>query len=159
MKLTRVLALAGIATLVAAPAAAQTVGIGTTKGGATGQVSAGIAKVVSQHGGLQMRPQPMAGTQKYVPAVDDGSLEFGVANIMQTTWSINGTVLSEGHPNANLRMVATLMKFRIGPRRRGRFRHRFGGRFPRQAHPRPVRRGAAVQADHDRLFGQWQPQL
>ena len=31
---------------------------------------------------MQMRPTPMAGTQKYIPAVNDG-YEFGVANIMQ----------------------------------------------------------------------------
>ena len=48
-------ALAAIA--IATSAQAQTVGIGTTKGGATAQTSAGIAKIVSTHSGLQMRPQ------------------------------------------------------------------------------------------------------
>lgn len=92
----------------------QIIGIGTTKRGATSQVSASIAKVVSQHAGIQMRTHPMAGTQKYIPAVNAGSLEFGVANIMQTNWAIKGTGLSKGHPNRNIRMVATLMPFRVG---------------------------------------------
>ncbi len=56
-----------VATCLASCAdSAQTVGIGTTKGGATGQVSAGIAKVVSSHGDLQARTQPMAGTKQYI---------------------------------------------------------------------------------------------
>jgi uncharacterized protein len=94
---------------------AQTVGIGTTKGGATSQVSAGIATVVSKHAGLNMRTQPMAGTQQYIPAVNAGRLEFGVANIMQTRWAYTGTSISKGRPNADLRMVGTLMEFRVGP--------------------------------------------
>ncbi|MCC2098387.1 MAG: TAXI family TRAP transporter solute-binding subunit [Hyphomicrobiales bacterium] len=96
-------------------AQAQTVGIGTTKGGATSQVSAGVATVVSKHAGLNMRTQPMAGTQQYIPAVNANRLEFGVANIMQTKWAWEGTSISKGRPNKNLRMVGTLMKFRVGP--------------------------------------------
>jgi TRAP transporter TAXI family solute receptor len=106
----------GVLTIVlAGPVTAQTVGVGTTAKGATSQVSAAIAKVTSQFSGLQMRPTPMAGTQKYIPAVNSGSLEFGVANIMQTAWAIKGQVLSEGRPNPNIKLVATLMKFRVGP--------------------------------------------
>ena len=57
---------------MAAPSAAQSVGIGSTKGGATAQVTAGISKVVSAHSGMQMRPQPMGGTQQYMPGVNAG---------------------------------------------------------------------------------------
>jgi len=115
MKILKLIAIASIATFGVYEASAQTVGIGTTKRGATSQVSASIAKIASTHGGMQMRTQPMAGTQQYIPPVNAGSLEFGVANIMQTTWAYNGKVLSEGHPSKNLRMVATLMPFRVGP--------------------------------------------
>lgn len=114
MKFTRTLLMAGAAAIVAGPVAAQTVGIGTTKTGATSQVTAAIAKIASQHGGMQMRTTPMAGTQKYIPAINAGSLEFGAANIMQTTWAVDGTVLSKGRANPNLRMVSTLMQFRVG---------------------------------------------
>ena len=47
MKFIKILTFAGIATIAASPAIAQTVGIGTTAKGATSQVSAGIAKVTS----------------------------------------------------------------------------------------------------------------
>ena len=79
MKFIKFLTFAGIATFTISPAISQTVGIGTTAKGATSQVSAAIAKVTSQFAAMQMRPTPMAGTQKYIPAVNDGSLEFGVA--------------------------------------------------------------------------------
>lgn len=96
-------------------AAPASVGIGTTKGGATAQVTATISKVVSAHaGGLQMRTQVMGGTQKYIPVVNGGELEFGVSNIMQYTMAQHGTGLSEGKKYKNLRLVATMMVFRIG---------------------------------------------
>jgi len=89
-------------------------GIGTTKAGATGQVAAAIAKVVSTQGDLQVRTQPMAGTKQYIPYVNANRLEFGVANLPQVIFAIGGTSLFEGHPLPNLRMVATLMPFRVG---------------------------------------------
>ncbi|MAR79311.1 MAG: hypothetical protein CMM18_03670 [Rhodospirillaceae bacterium] len=92
----------------------ETVGIGTTKGGATAQVSAGISKIVSANAGMQMRPQPMGGTSQYIPIVNAGELEFGIANAMQTYMAVNGVGLSQGKPNTNLRMVATMMYFRVG---------------------------------------------
>jgi len=89
-------------------------GIGTTKAGATGQVAAAIAKVVSTQGDLQVRTQPMAGTKQYIPYVNAGRLEFGVANLPQVIFAVEGTSLFEGHPLPGLRMVATLMPFRVG---------------------------------------------
>jgi TRAP transporter TAXI family solute receptor len=102
------------ATLIAGAAVAQTVGIGTTKGGATSQTSAGIAQIVTEHAGIRMLPQPMGGTQQYIPMVNNGELEFGIANMMQTIMAYTGTGLSEGQKFDNLRLVATMMQFRIG---------------------------------------------
>jgi hypothetical protein len=100
---------------MASQASAASVGVGTTKGGATAQVTATISKVVSAHaGGLQMRTQVMGGTQKYIPVVNAGELEFGVSNIMQYTMSQRGTGLSAGKKYLNLRLVATMMVFRTG---------------------------------------------
>lgn len=100
------------AMVIATSAQAQTVGIGTTKGGATAQTSAGIAKIVSTHSGLQMRPQAMAGTNQYIPVVNNGELEFGIANMMQTKMAWTGTGLSEGEGKSeNLRLTATMMVF------------------------------------------------
>jgi hypothetical protein len=57
---------AGSAVWLSAGAEAQTIGIGTTSGGANAQVGAAIAGVVSSHAGLEMRPQKMGGTQRYM---------------------------------------------------------------------------------------------
>ncbi|MEQ8248855.1 MAG: TAXI family TRAP transporter solute-binding subunit [Alphaproteobacteria bacterium] len=115
MKLTTFLATAAATVLIAAAASAQTVGIGTTKGGATAQTSTGIAQIVTEHSGLRMLPQPMGGTQQYIPMVNNGELEFGIANMMQTIMAYEGVGLSEGDGKFdNLRLVATMMQFRVG---------------------------------------------
>lgn len=114
MRLVKIFLTSLIALTFSFSAWSQTVGIGTTKGGATAQVSAGISKIASAYGGMQMRPQPMGGTQQYIPIVNAGELEFGIANAMQTYMAVNGIGLSDGKPNPNLRMVATMMYFRVG---------------------------------------------
>jgi hypothetical protein len=115
MRFTRTLTVGAILAFATASAAAQTVGIGTTKGGATAQVTAAISKIVSSHaGGLQMRTQVMGGTQKYIPIVNAGKLEFGVSNMMQYYMAQKGIGLSKGHKYGNLRLLATMMTFRIG---------------------------------------------
>ena len=93
---------------------AASIGVGSTKGGATAQVTAGLSKIVSSFSGHQLRPQPMGGTQQYLPIVNAGELEFGVSNVMQYYMAITGTGLSEGKKNDDLRLVATLMTFRTG---------------------------------------------
>jgi len=111
----RLLAATGIAAAALVGAAnAQTVGLGTTKGTALDQMAAALSKTVSSHGNMQMRPQPMGGTQTYIQVIDQGKLEFGIANVMQTYMAVHGTGISEGHKFSNLRAVATLMAFRNG---------------------------------------------
>lgn len=113
MQFTGIVTVGAIVALAAANASAQTVGIGTTKGGATAQVTAAISKVVSTHSGMQMRTQVMGGTQKYIPVVNAGELEFGVSNMMQYYMAKTGTGLSKGKTHENLRLVANMMRFRI----------------------------------------------
>jgi uncharacterized protein len=93
---------------------AQTVGLGTTQGGATGQIATAIAQIVTQHGGIQVRPQPVANTAQYIPAINAGQMEFGIANAPQTSNAFTGTGMSPGQPSPNLRMVATLFPFNAG---------------------------------------------
>ena len=98
---------------LAAPAAAQTVALGTTQGGATGQIGTAISNVVSAAGEVQMRPQVSANTSQYLPLVNAGRLEFGIANYPQTWYAIDGSGMSDA-PNPNLRIVATLFPFQAG---------------------------------------------
>lgn len=98
---------------LAAPAAAQTVALGTTQGGATGQIGTAISNVVSAAGEVQVRPQVSANTSQYIPLVNAGRLEFGIANYPQTWYAIDGSGMSDA-PNPNLRIVATLFPFQAG---------------------------------------------
>ena len=95
-------------------AEARTLGIGTTTRGGNATIAAGIAKIFSATTDHQMRPHPRAGTQLYIPEVNAGEVEFGVANINQVTWAVKGTVLFKGHQNPNLRLVGSLMPFLVG---------------------------------------------
>lgn len=96
------------------PAVSQTVALATTQGGATEQIANAIAMVVIEQTPLQIRPQMSANTAQYVPMVNAGRLEFGIANYPQTYYAVNGTGMSEGQPNSDLRMVATLFPFTAG---------------------------------------------
>jgi len=106
---------ASMAVAFAAPVAtAQVVSLGTTQGGATGQIATAIAGVVTQHGGLQVRPQALANTAQYIPQINGGQMDFGIANLPQTANAFSGSGMSEGQPGPNLRMVATLFPFNAG---------------------------------------------
>ena len=112
-KLSTLATIGGIALLTATAASAQTVGIGTTKGGATAQITAAIAKIVTTGSDLKLRPQPMGGTQQYIPIVNAGELQFGASNMPQYYMAVKGFGLSKRkHPN--LRLVVNMMKFQVG---------------------------------------------
>jgi hypothetical protein len=100
--------------LLAGSASAQVVGLGTTQVGATFQLSTGIAKVVSDKAGVQMRTQPMAGAAQYAPLVNAGEIEFGISNAPELNYLVEGRVLIEGRKNPELRMVARLVPWYNG---------------------------------------------
>lgn len=98
-------------TLGATAAAAQVAAIGSTSRGGTSQIGRAISAAITEGSGLNARPQEMANTADYLPLVNAGELDFGVANIVQLDYAVSGTGMSEGRPNPNLMMVATLMPF------------------------------------------------
>ncbi len=100
--------------LGSAPAMAETVGLGSTTRGGTSQIGKAIAAAISGNSQMQMRPQEMANTADYMPLVNGGEIEFGIANIVQTWFAYNGKGMSEGRPMQDLRMAAVLMPFRAG---------------------------------------------
>jgi len=102
--------LMGLCTL----ARGQVVGLGTTQVGATFQLATGIAKVVSDKAGVQMRTQPMAGAAQYAPLVNAGDIEFGISNAPELHYLVEGRVIVEGRKNPELRMVARLVPWYNG---------------------------------------------
>ncbi|KIN64098.1 Immunogenic protein [Sulfitobacter noctilucicola] len=99
-------------TLGATAVAAELAALGSTARGGTSQIGRSLSAAISEAGDLQMRPQELANTADYIPLVNAGEIEFGIANVVQLTYAITGTGMSEGRPNDNLQMVATLMPFR-----------------------------------------------
>ena len=112
--LTRAAAIAALGLLAAGGAQAQTVGLGTTKGGATAQLSTALASAITKASSLMVRPQAMANTAQYIPLVDAGRLEMGLANYPQTAFAVTGTGMSAGMASENIVMFATLVPFNAG---------------------------------------------
>jgi TRAP transporter TAXI family solute receptor len=112
MNIKSMLGLAAAFGLGATVVAADIAALGSTARGGTSQVGRTLAAAISETGVMQMRPQELANTADYIPLVNAGEIEFGIANVVQLTYAVNGTGMSEGRPNENLQMVATLMPFR-----------------------------------------------
>ena len=112
MKLKYLTSLTLMVALGASAVVAELAALGSTARGGTSQIGRTLAAAISEVGELQIRPQELANTADYIPLVNAGEIEFGIANVVQLTYAINGTGMSEGRPNSNLKMVATLMPFR-----------------------------------------------
>jgi len=99
-----------LTSLVAVPAAAQ-VGMGVAKQGSyTYSAGAAISKVASDNG-LQMRIQPYSGSTAYLPAINAGEIEFGLANELETSQAVHGTDMYKGKPNPKVRAVSIMVPF------------------------------------------------
>lgn len=112
MRIFKTLLITGLALAFAGAAMAQTLGMAGTKRGFTNQASAAIAKVVSQKTPYSMRAQTFGGSSIYVPAVNAGQMEFGLANQLETLYAVTGTGIYPGRKHPNLRVVTSLIPFR-----------------------------------------------
>lgn len=91
-----------------APASAQIYSIGTGKQGFfTYAAGAAMAKVAAD-GGLNLRISPFGGSSAYVPGVNAGEQQFGLANELETHFAVTGEEIYKGKPNPDLRVVAVL---------------------------------------------------
>ncbi|OGA12353.1 MAG: hypothetical protein A3H32_11740 [Betaproteobacteria bacterium RIFCSPLOWO2_02_FULL_63_19] len=100
--------------LAASSALAQTVGIGSSNPGSiTHSISSALAKVMVEKLGLQARVQPHSGQSSFVPAVNAGEEDFGVANAGEFHDGITGTGIYTGQKLSNLRAVAVLMPIKV----------------------------------------------
>ena len=102
-----------VTALMASGVHAQTVGVGTTKGGFTNQAGQSLSKVISQKTKIQMRSQPFGGSSVYVPAVNAGKLEFGLVNELESLYAVTGTGVYPNRKHPNLRVVTATIPFRV----------------------------------------------
>lgn len=96
-------------------AAAQTVGIGTSNPGSIYHSSGtAVAKVLTEKAGMSATIQPFASPNVWMPALNAGELQFGLANVYETTLAYNGEEYFTGRPHQDLRAVAIMYPLRTG---------------------------------------------
>ena len=100
--------------LLATEAQAQTVTLGAAENQGTDRIGEGLAAIISEHSELEMQRRSMAETTDYMPLVNSGEIDFGVADIVQTWFAFQGKGMSNGRPMLDLRLAAVLMPFKAG---------------------------------------------
>ncbi len=108
--------LAALCTALALPLAshAQQVGVGTMAQGTLGySIGSAISKVLADNG-ISARVQPAGGTSAYLPLLESGELDFGIANVVETTEAMAGDGPFAGRKLGKLRAVSVLFPFRVG---------------------------------------------
>ena len=100
--------LAAVGILSALPAAAQNVGIATSNPGSLfHNIGTAVANAANA-AGLNTTIQPATSPNQFIPFIDQGGIEFGVANLQEVNYAITGEAWWEGRTNPNLRIVAHL---------------------------------------------------
>ena len=98
--------------LAAAPVAAQNVGIATSNPGSLfHNIGTAVANAANE-AGLDATIQPATSPNQYIPFVASGGIQFGVANLQEVDYAMQGKEWFEGNENSNLRLVAMLMPLR-----------------------------------------------
>ncbi len=104
---------AALAIAGASSALADTVGVGTMSQGtlsfSTGSV---IAKVMKERMGMEARVQPNTGETVLVPLLNNGEIDFGIANVLEAADAYLGQGDYAGRPQTNLRIAAVLYPLR-----------------------------------------------
>lgn len=97
----------GVAT--AAPALAQnSVGIATSNPGSLfHNIGTAVANAANA-GGLNTTIQPATSPNQFIPFINAGGIEFGVANLQEVDYAVTGAEWWNGMQNPNLRVVAHL---------------------------------------------------
>jgi uncharacterized protein len=104
-------AFAAVLTLSAA-ANAQSVGIATSNPGSLfHNIGTAIAKAANEKG-LNATIQPATSPNQYMPLVNSGDVEFGVANLQEFNYALEGKGWFAGSVNPNLRIVGLIMPLR-----------------------------------------------
>ncbi|MBZ0129740.1 MAG: TAXI family TRAP transporter solute-binding subunit [Rhodobacteraceae bacterium] len=95
--------------LAAGAASAQTVGIATSNPGSLfHNIGTAVANAANK-AGLNTTIQPATSPNQFIPYVNSGGIEFGVANLQEVNYAITGEEWWNGNKNPELRIVGMLM--------------------------------------------------
>lgn len=90
-------------------ASAQTVGIATSNPGSLfHNIGTAVANAANQ-AGLNATIQPATSPNQYIPFVNSGGIEFGVANLQEVNYALEGKEWFSGSVNPDLRIVGLVM--------------------------------------------------
>ena len=114
MRARFVVASVAAALVAASPGAgAQQVSLGTSGAGSiyhqTGSV---IAKLLNEKGGVQTTIQPFASPNVFIPSINAGEMQLGMANIAEVSYAFEGSEHFKDRPNKELRLVAIAFPLR-----------------------------------------------
>lgn len=103
------------AALTSGALAADIVGIASGQPGSLGHnTGQAVAKIANQEAGIVARTQPLSGTAAYIPLINNGEIQFGFANSVETEFAFTGTGNFEGRDNSNIRVVGVMFPLRTG---------------------------------------------
>lgn len=96
----------------AGAAEAQSVGIATSNPGSLfHNIGTAVANAANE-AGLSATIQPATSPNQYLPFVASGGIEFGVANLQEVNYALEGKEWFSGSVNPDLRIVAMIMPLR-----------------------------------------------
>ena len=105
---------AGLLLATSIAANAQTLGMGTSNPGSLFHSSGtAVAKVANEKGGIAMTVQPFASPNIFIPAINEGELAFGVANIWEVEMAVKGEAHFEGRANPDVKAVSIMYPLRV----------------------------------------------
>lgn len=101
--------MAFVAALFAGGAHAQVLGFGSAPQGSIGyNMSAAIARVMSEDGHVQSRVQPYSGSSAVLPLLNSGELDLAVCNVMEIEEATKGEGPYQGRKQPNLRVLGVI---------------------------------------------------
>ena len=87
-------------------AVAQVVGIATSNPGSLYHNMGTAVAGVANDAGLNATIQPATSPNQFIPFINQGGIEFGIANLQEVNYAYAGEAWFTGNPNPNLRIVA-----------------------------------------------------
>lgn len=96
----------GLATVGAGAASAQAVGIATSNPGSLYHNMGTAVAAVANAAGLNTTIQPATSPNQFIPFINQGGIEFGIANLQEVNYAYSGEAWFKGTAYDNLRIVA-----------------------------------------------------